>query len=76
MTDHQVYNIGTDGTDLQQLTVLGDNPAPNYSADGEWIAFSPFREGNNEIYRKRTDGSVQTRLTFDPRKDWQPRWGR
>jgi hypothetical protein len=21
------------------------------------------------------DGSQQTRLTYDPRADWQPRWG-
>ena len=42
---------------------------------GDWVALTSFRDWNNEIYRMRPDGSEETRLAFDPRPDWQPRWG-
>ena len=76
-TDRDIYTIRVDGSDLQQLTEVGDNLGPCYSPDGDWITFTSFRDGNgnNEIYRMRPDGSEETRLTFDPRADWQPRWG-
>lgn len=75
-SDHNIYTIGLNGEDLQQLTLGGDNLAPSYSPDGDWIAFTSFRDLNNEIYIMHPDRSEQTRLTFDPRADWQPRWGR
>ena len=74
-TDHNIYSIGVDGQDLRQLTQGGDNLGPCYSPDGDWIAFTSFRDFNNEIYIMHPDGSAQTRLTYDPRADWQPRWG-
>jgi Tol biopolymer transport system component len=75
VTDHDIYSIRIDGSDLQQLTEAGDNLGPSYSPDGDWITFTSFRDWNNEIYRMRPDGSEETRLTFNPRSDWQPRWG-
>jgi serine/threonine protein kinase len=38
------------------------------------IAFATNRDGNNEIYVMRADGTGQTRLTFDPADDWSPAW--
>jgi Tol biopolymer transport system component len=75
-SDHNVYSINVDGTDLRQLTQGGDNLAPSYSPDGKWIAFTSFRDWNNEVYVMHTDGSEQVRLTNDTRADWQPRWGK
>jgi Periplasmic component of the Tol biopolymer transport system len=75
VTDHNIFTIRVDGSDVQQLTEGGDNLGPSYSPDGDWIAFTSFRDGNNEIYRMRPDSTEETRLTFDPRADWQPRWG-
>jgi Tol biopolymer transport system component len=63
------------GSDLWQLTDRGDNLGPCFSPDGEWITFTSFRDWNNEIYIMHTDGTAQTRLTYDLRADWQPRWG-
>lgn len=75
VTAHQIYTIGVLGNDLWQLTSIGDNLGPCFSPDGEWITFTSFRDWNNEIYIMRRDGSMQTRLTYDLRADWQPRWG-
>src|SRR5205823_6130734 len=36
------------------------------------IAFQSSRDGNNEIYVMNSDGSDQTRVTFDPRDDRRP----
>jgi TolB protein len=71
----EIYTINVDGTNLRQLTDGGDNLAPSFSPDGRWITFTSYRDGNNEIYIMRADGTDPTRLTFDPRPDWQPRWG-
>ena len=60
-----------------QLT-FGDKSStnPKWSPDGNWIAFTSFRDGNNEIYIIHPDGKGLTRLTDSPISDWQARWGR
>jgi hypothetical protein len=47
---------------------------PDWSSDGEWIAFACDRDGNIEIYKVRPDGSDLTRLTTAPGVDCRPRW--
>jgi len=68
--------INVDGTGLVQLTNGGDNLGPSWSPEGDWITFTSFRDGNNEIYIMHPDGTGVTRLTNNPTSDWQPRWGR
>ncbi len=70
-----VYTIGTDGKNLTQLTDGGDNLAPCYSPDGNWLAFTSYRNGNNEIYIMSLSDLQVYRLTNNPNSDWQPRWG-
>src|SRR5690606_18697211 len=45
---------------------------PDWSADGAWVAFVSNRDGNEEIYRMRSDGSGVERLTTDPARDIHP----
>jgi TolB protein len=70
-----IFIIGVDGSGLRQLTTDSDNLGPDFSPDGQWITFGSFRDGNNEIYIIRPDGTDLIRLTQNPRSEYQPRWG-
>jgi TolB protein len=61
---------------IVQLTDGGNNKAPSFSPDGEWIAFASNLRGENEIFIMRADGSDWRQLTYNGYADWQPRWGR
>lgn len=52
----------------------GPSPAPVGAAQNGLIAFVSDRDGNDEIYVMRPDGSEQTRLTEDPALDSDPVW--
>ncbi len=77
-----IFVINADGSGLTQLTDSGateDDPA--WSPDGQQIAFLSARDSpdpifatNTEIYVMDTDGSNQTRLTFNPARDHSPAW--
>ena len=47
---------------------------PFFSPDGNWIAFSTNRDGNQEIYVMNVDGTEVTRVTDDPAEDTTPVW--
>lgn len=56
-------------------TVLADaynNNFPDWSYDHQWIAFTSDRDGNEEIYLMRSDGSEMKRLTDHPGRDIHP----
>jgi len=42
--------------------------------DHDWIAFTSWRNGNQEIYVMRPNGTSQTRLTNSPFADFSPAW--
>jgi TolB protein len=73
--DRNIYLVDQEGTNLRRITNGGDNLAPSFSPDGLWIVFTSFRNGKNELFRMRLDGSDVTQLTFDLNSSWQPRWG-
>lgn len=66
---------------VRQLTAGGNNLAPSYSPDGEWLAFTSYRdnfrdENGCEIYILHLATGEIRRLTENDYCDWQPRWGR
>jgi TolB protein len=67
--------IAADGSAVVRLT---NHPAmdldPAWSPDGDRIAFTSKRDGNNEIYLMNADGSDVIRLTDHPARDSLPAW--
>ena len=70
----QVWTMKPDGSGLTQLTnAAGISDSPSWSPDGSYIAFESTRDGSREIYIMKTDGSAQTRLTFND-NNYGPHW--
>lgn len=62
------------------ITEGGDNLAPSFSPDGQWIVFVSYRDhfweaDGCELYLMRRDGTDVRRLTDNDYCDDQPRWG-
>lgn len=81
-------NENTYGRDLQEtyvaslatrsvrnLTPSEDAYWPTWSPDGAHLAFVSRRDGNEEIYRMRANGTDVTRLTHSAEDDTEPHWG-
>ena len=51
-----------------------DDEDPAWSPDGTTIAFSSSRDGNEELYAMRGDGSDLRRLTRTPEPEFEPAW--
>ncbi len=50
-----LYDIARDA--FSPLTTEGNNAAPQWSPDGQWVVFMSDRTGNWDLYRKRADFS-------------------
>jgi Tol biopolymer transport system component len=64
----EVFEMNSDGSNLRQLTNLGNNGEPVWSPDGARISFGSDREGGGKlnVFVMQADGSEQTQLThFD-----------
>ncbi|QYK50164.1 MAG: PD40 domain-containing protein [Anaerolineales bacterium] len=78
--DRDIYVFDTQGENVVQLTDGGNNLAPSFSPDGQWLTFMSYRDNPRqdlgcEIYVMRVDGTDARRLTSNDICDWQPRWG-
>ena len=64
-----------DGSLPETVTVqLSDGEQPARSPDGSRVAFSSYRDRNNEIYVMRADGSRPENLTRHEAQDGDPCW--
>lgn len=59
-----IYLANIDGSDNRQIT-YGDKSCtnPQWSPDGQWLAFTSERSGKNNLWRLRTDGGEAQQLT-------------
>src|SRR5712691_5010497 len=72
-----IWVANENGSDVQRLT---DNQArdvlPRFSPDGNWIAFSSNRKGNDDVYVISVTGGRPRQLTFHSANDevvgWSP----
>jgi hypothetical protein len=72
---YDVYKTDPDGTARTKLTdTLTYEWDPVWSPDGRRLAFSTYRDGNDEIYLMNPDGSGVKRLTNHPREDFVTGW--
>jgi Tol biopolymer transport system component len=69
-----VYDDETDTV----TNLTADNPdrdsTPNWSPDGERIAYRARLDSNSDVWAMAADGSNKIRLTTDPGFDGDPRW--
>lgn len=77
----EIYRIRLDDGRTEQLTAGGNNLAPSFSPDGNWIVFTSYRDhyGDDngcEIYLMHLQSRTVFRLTDNDTCDWQPRWGK
>jgi Tol biopolymer transport system component len=60
-----ILTMNADGSNVQQLTTIGNNGDPAWSPDGKKISFGSDREGNDKlnIYTMSADGSNIFQIT-------------
>jgi Tol biopolymer transport system component len=65
--------MAPNGDDVTQLTThLADDRAPDWSPDGQYIAFHSSRDGDYDIYimDRRGESHYLRKVTDDPEDDW------
>jgi Tol biopolymer transport system component len=73
--EQDLYVMAPDGSEVTRLTETeGRDTSPNWSPDGEKIAFVTERDGNFEVYVMNADGSDPVRFTRSASYEWSPTW--
>lgn len=72
-----IWTAEADGSRAQRLTThVANDFDPRFSPDGEWIAFTSARTGNNDVFVVRRGGGEPRQLTFHSADDralyWMP----
>lgn len=78
--EREIITFDLSGESRQQITQGGNNLAPSFSPDGDWVAYTSYQdryldENGCEIYIQHMATATQFRLTENDYCDWQPRWG-
>jgi TolB protein len=72
---YDIYVINADGSNLVNLTeTTASEWVPDWSPDGQRIAFSSDRDGDSEVYVMDKDGSSVEQITNNTGYDGRPRW--
>ncbi|MGH7196075.1 MAG: DUF5050 domain-containing protein [Candidatus Saccharimonadales bacterium] len=73
-SNYRVWSMNADGSNKTDITTdtIGNNFNPSLSSDGQKLIFYSTRDGNDEIYTARADGSQEQRLTNNPANDTGP----
>jgi TolB protein len=70
-----LYIKTVDGTTVTQLTAdAASDVQPEFSPDGQSVAFASDRAGNWDIWTIRVDGTQPTQVTRGPGDDVHPSW--
>ncbi len=69
-----VYVANADGSNLRRLTPKTPSYFHGESPDGKWLAFVGQRDENFDIYRVRSDGGPEERLTSNKGYDDGPEY--
>jgi TolB protein len=72
LSNLEYHRITLDGSELPPHSTNYD--IFPWSADGQWFLYTKISSNGTEIYRMRTDGSSQQRLTYSPADDIAPAW--
>jgi tricorn protease len=72
-----IWVANDDGTNIRRLTDnVANDTNPRFSPDGQWIAFTSDRAGNNDVYVVPVAGGEPIQLTFltanDDVQSWTP----
>ena len=71
----EVYAMSSNGSGQVNFSNDPDSDStPSWSPDGSKIAFSSFRDQDDEIYVMNADGTAQTRITNSALSDTSPTW--
>jgi Periplasmic component of the Tol biopolymer transport system len=69
--NQSIYVMNADGSGVRQLSDAKNSTTPNWSSDGQWIAYA----SDGDIYKIKADGSAAAiDLTNSPEEDLLPSW--
>lgn len=74
-TTKDLYLLSPDGRERSRLTRMpGSEDHPQWSPDGQWIAFDNRHDGQVDVYLMRRDGSERRNLSQHAAWDTGPTW--
>ncbi len=71
-----LWSVAREGGNARQLTTGGHEAGPQFSPDGEWIAFTGEYDGNVDAFVMPAQGGEPKRLTWHPGADSVVGWTR
>lgn len=71
-----IYTLPIDGGEAKVISAgMAFDSQPKFSPDGQWIAFLSDREGSENIWVMKTDGTGAKQVSKDPNNDFaSPTW--